>query len=139
MHLFTAFLSGLVFAAGLALSGMTLPSKVVGFLDVGGAWDPSLAFVMVGAIAVYGIGYRLVARRGRTLSGEPLQLPKSRKIDRRLLAGAALFGIGWGLAGYCPGPGLTAAGAGSVNALLFVGGMVGGALGFQLWNARAAR
>lgn len=138
MRLFTAMLSGLVFSVGLAVSGMTKPSKVVGFLDVGGAWDPSLVFVMVGAIAVYAVGYRLVARRGRTALGEPLQLPTARRVDRRLLAGSALFGLGWGLGGYCPGPGLAAAGAGAGNALLFVASMAAGALAWQLASSRRA-
>jgi len=138
MRLFTAFLSGLLFAVGLAVGGMTLPSKVVGFLDVAGAWDPSLAFVMLGAIAVYGVGYRLVARRGRTVTGEALHVPSSTRIDRRLLVGSALFGIGWGLGGYCPGPGLTAAGTGAGSAVIFAASMAAGAWLHHVWRTRRA-
>lgn len=140
MRLLTAFLSGAIFAVGLALSGMTLPSKVVGFLDIGGNWDPSLAFVMVGAIAVYGLGYRLVMGRERPVLDQTWHVPTNRKIDPRLLAGSALFGLGWGLGGYCPGPALTAAGTGAGNALLFVASMLAGSGLYQLWSvSREAR
>lgn len=137
MRAFAAFLSGLLFAVGLAVGGMTQPSKVIGFLDVGGAWDPSLAFVMLGAVAVYAWGYRLVRRRGRTVFGEPLRLPAARGVDRRLLAGSALFGVGWGLGGYCPGPGLVAAGTGAADPLIFIAGMAAGALAWQFVAGRA--
>lgn len=107
-----AFLSGLVFAAGLGLSGMTQPAKVLAFLDVGGAWDPSLAFVMVGAIAVHAVAWRIARRRGIVI-----EVPKA--IDARLVGGAALFGIGWGLSGWCPGPAFVAVGSGLESAWVF--------------------
>lgn len=122
----TAFLSGLLFAAGLAVAGMTQPSKVVGFLDVSGAWDPSLAFVMVGAIAVYAIAHRLSLSRSLPLCGVGFERPSATELDRRLLAGAALFGVGWGLSGFCPGPALASLATGSVQASVFVAGMLGG-------------
>ncbi|MBX3185830.1 MAG: YeeE/YedE family protein [Labilithrix sp.] len=118
-----AFVSGALFAVGLAISGMTKPSKVAGFLDLAGAWDASLAFVMVGAIAVHFVAYRLVIRRAAPLFGARFELPAQTRIDGRLLAGAAIFGVGWGLGGFCPGPALVTAGSGSVAALVFVAGM----------------
>lgn len=101
-----ALLSGMLFAIGLGVAGMTQPSKVIGFLDLFGQWDPSLAFVMAGAIAVYMPVHRVVKERGRAVLTPHLQIPARRVIDRRLLTGAALFGVGWGLAGFCPGPAL---------------------------------
>jgi uncharacterized protein len=123
-----SFLAGLVFAIGLGISGMTLPSKVIGFLDVAGDWDPSLAFVMGGAIAVHLTVNRFVQKRGRPLLSDIFHLPKRSEIDGRLVAGAALFGIGWGLGGFCPGPALVSAAAGQKEALLFVGAMTAGML-----------
>lgn len=108
-----AFLSGLIFAAGLALGGMTLPSKVVGFFDFSegvSSWDPSLAFVMGGGLLVFMPVLRLAKRRGRPFFSERFRLPTTKDIDLRLVGGAALFGVGWGLAGYCPGPALASAG-----------------------------
>lgn len=113
---------------------MTLPSKVVGFLDLAGAWDASLAFVMIGAIAVHFVLYRVIARRRSPLFDASFHLPTRKDIDRRLVAGAALFGVGWGLGGFCPGPGLVSAGAGSLNAIVFVVGMT---LGMLLEQAAA--
>lgn len=98
------YLAGLLFGLGLAISGMTDPARVLGFLDIAGAWDPTLMFVLGGAVVTTFIGYRLVWRRGAPLVGEVFQLPSRRDLDARLLGGAALFGIGWGLSGYCPGP-----------------------------------
>lgn len=98
------YLAGLLFGLGLAISGMTDPARVLGFLDIAGAWDPTLMFVLGGAVVTTFIGYRLVWRRGAPLVGKVFQLPTRRDIDARLLGGAALFGIGWGLSGYCPGP-----------------------------------
>lgn len=121
-HFFAA-LSGAVFAVGLAISGMTRPAKVVGFLDLSGAWDPSLAFVMVGAIAVHFVATRLITRRARPLFDERFHLPTRKDLDARLLLGAALFGVGWGLGGFCPGPGLVSAASGSLPAFVFVIGM----------------
>ncbi len=122
----TSFFSGLLFAAGLGIAGMTKPAKVVGFLDVFGAWDASLAFVMLGAIAVHSVAYRLVVRRSVPLFAETFHLPTRTDLDPRLLGGSALFGMGWALAGFCPGPGLVAAASGGVSAIAFVVGMVFG-------------
>jgi uncharacterized protein len=124
----TAFGIGALFAAGLAVSGMTQPSKIIGFLDVFGRWDASLMFVMVGAIAVHFTAYRLILRRKAPLFETKFHLPTRRDIDLRLVLGAALFGIGWGLGGFCPGPGLVALGSGSVSAIVFVVGMTLGML-----------
>src|SRR5690606_31678874 len=126
--------SGLLFGVGLALSGMTQPSKVVGFLDLAGNWDPSLAFVMLGAVIVYFVSSRLVARRAAPLLGEVFHLPTRRDLDPKLIAGAALFGVGWGLGGYCPGPGITSLGAGLAAPATFVGTM---ALGMWIHDALA--
>jgi uncharacterized membrane protein YedE/YeeE len=115
-----ALIAGALFGAGLLISGMTRPGKVISFLDVGGGWDPSLALVMVGAIVVFAIVERAVARRGRTLTDGPLHLPTLRYVDGALIGGAAVFGVGWGLAGYCPGPALVSAASGAVPALVFV-------------------
>ena len=123
-----AFSTGALFAAGLAISGMTKPAKVVGFLDVSGAWDASLAFVMLGAIAVHFIAYRLVMQRSAPLFDGKFHVPTRKDIDLRLMFGAALFGVGWGLGGFCPGPALVALGAGSLNAVVFVVGMTVGML-----------
>lgn len=122
-----ALASGLLFALGLGISGMTQPAKVIGFLDFAGRWDASLAFVMVGAIAVNLVVFRsLVRGRRASLSGEVFRLPTKRDIDGRLVAGAAIFGIGWGLGGYCPGPGLTSLATMGVGPLVFVLAMAGG-------------
>ena len=123
-----ALVSGLVFGLGLIASGMTDPGKVKGFLDLAGAWDPSLGFVMAGAIAV-GLGaFALARRRPQAWSGAPIALPVSTAIDARLLGGGVLFGIGWGIAGFCPGPALVALASGSGAALLFVVAMLAGML-----------
>jgi uncharacterized membrane protein YedE/YeeE len=124
--LLSALLSGLVFGIGLIVSGMGNPAKVLGFLDLAGAWDPSLALVMGGAISVGLIGFRAAKARRRSLLGEPMQLPTVTQIDRRLVLGSLAFGVGWGLVGYCPGPALVALGNGQRPALLFVGAMVAG-------------
>ena len=121
-----AVLSGLLFGIGLIASGMTDPAKVKGFLDLFGLWDPSLALVMGGAIAVGLIGFTLASRRTNSWSGEPIDLPKSTVVDRRLVLGGILFGVGWGIAGYCPGPGIVAASAGSLAAGVFVVAMLAG-------------
>lgn len=102
----TAFLVGVLFAFGLLVSGMTQPDKVVGFLDFFGAWDPSLAFVMLGAIGVHFVTYRIVMKRPSPLLAGKFLVPTKRSIDKRLIVGSILFGVGWGLAGYCPGPAL---------------------------------
>ncbi len=131
-----ALASGLLFGIGLVVAGMTQPAKVVGFLDFGGDWDPSLAFVMGSAFLVYAAGYRWVARRGRPLFDDMLHLPNRRDIDLPLLAGAVLFGAGWGLAGYCPGPAIVAMGTGGFRGLLFGAAMV---IGMSLHQATIAR
>jgi uncharacterized protein len=123
-----AVLSGALFAAGLALSGMTDPSKVLGFLDVAGAWDPSLAFVMGGAVGFHALWLRMAASRPPAGAS----VPPSTGVDARLVAGAALFGVGWGLSGYCPGPGLVALAFGRVEGAVFVGAMLVGVALFQL-------
>lgn len=130
------FLVGLVFGLGLLLSGMTDPGKVQGFLDLAGAWDPSLAFVMGGAVLV-GLGaFALARHRTQTFLGGALQLPKSGGIDRRLLAGTLLFGAGWGLAGFCPGPALVTAAMLEPKALLFVAAMLAGMALYE-WRGAA--
>jgi len=125
-----AFASGALFAAGLAISGMTQPSKVVGFLDFAGDWDPSLAFVMVGAIAVHIVAMRWALRASAPLFADRFKIPPKRDVDASLVAGAAIFGVGWGLAGYCPGPAVTSVGALSPITLTFVASMLAGMLLF---------
>ncbi len=136
--LLSSFAVGLTFGAGLLVSGMSQPTKVVGFLDVLGGWDPSLAFVMAGAIAVHVVAYRLVARMPHPLWAAKWSIPTRRDLDVRLLAGAALFGAGWGLGGYCPGPALTGLGGGASETLLFTASMLAGMWGFTLWEAARA-
>lgn len=121
-----AFIVGLVFGVGLIVSGMANPAKVLGFLDVAGEWDPSLAFVMVGAIGVGLVGFAVAGRLKATLFGWPMHLPHRRAVDRRVIAGGLLFGAGWGLAGFCPGPAVVALGAGYGKAAIFVAAMLGG-------------
>jgi uncharacterized membrane protein YedE/YeeE len=140
MLVLASLLSGLVFGLGLIASGMTNPAKVLGFLDLFGHWDPSLALVMAGAVAVGTVAFFIAARRKRSLLGAPMQLPTSRRIDRRLLGGALVFGAGWGLAGFCPGPGLVALGMGEAKAAAFVAAMLAGMMVFEwLERRRAAR
>jgi uncharacterized membrane protein YedE/YeeE len=137
--LLPSYLSGLLFGVGLIVSGMTMPSKVIGFLDVAGRWDPSLGLVMAGAIGVHVLAYRLVPRLRTPLLARQWALPTRRDIDGRLLLGAVLFGAGWGLGGYCPGPALTSLAAGAWPTLLFTVSMLAGMWGFTLWEtARAA-
>ena len=123
-----ALASGALFGAGLAMSGMTDPRRVLGFLDIFGAFDPTLLFVLGGAVATTVLLFRLVLRRGRPVFAEAFQLSNLKHVDRRLLGGAALFGIGWGIAGYCPGPALAGLGIASVEALWFVPAMIVGLL-----------
>ena len=128
MNAVFALAAGLVFGLGLILSGMTDPGKVIGFLDVAGSWDPSLAFVMGGAILVGFFAFRGAGRRGRTFVGGALHLPNRRDIDARLIGGSVAFGIGWGLAGFCPGPALVSFASGVEQAAVFVAAMLGGML-----------
>lgn len=128
---------GLLFAVGLAVSGMAQPAKVVGFLDVFGDWDPSLAFVMGGALGVYFLTQRLAAGRAKPLYAARFVLPTPTRIDGRLIAGAAVFGVGWGLSGFCPGPALTSLGAGARAAVWLVPAMVVGMV-LHDWLSRRA-
>jgi uncharacterized membrane protein YedE/YeeE len=130
-----AALAGVVFAIGLLVSGMTSPARITGFLDVGGAWDPTLAFVMGGAILVHAPFVWLARRRETTLIGDAFHWPSTTAIDLPLVGGAALFGIGWGLSGYCPGPALVSLGAGAPGTIAFVGAvLVGTAVTRALMN-----
>lgn len=142
MHILSALIVGLVFGIGLIVSGMTDPSKVLGFLDLAGNWDPSLAFVMGGAILVGLLAFRVAGRRERSLLGEAMRLPSATRIDRRLVLGSLAFGAGWGLAGYCPGPALASLASGSAKPLVFTAAMVAGMGVFELFErlgaARAA-
>jgi uncharacterized membrane protein YedE/YeeE len=140
MNRVSPFLAGLLFGLGLCLSGMTNPQKVLGFLDLAGSWDPSLVLVMVGAIAVAVIAFHIASRRATTFSGHAFQLPTSKTIDARLVGGSALFGIGWGLAGLCPGPAIVNLGYLNQRAALFVLAMAAGmALNAALTAAAPAR
>ncbi|MDR7332172.1 DUF6691 family protein [Roseateles asaccharophilus] len=132
MPVLAALLAGLVFGIGLIVSGMADPAKVLGFLDLAGPWDPSLALVMAGAIAVGVVAFAIAARSRRTLLGLDFNLPAARHIDRRLVGGSLLFGIGWGLAGFCPGPALVALGMGELKAVVFVAAMLAGMGLFEL-------
>ena len=134
-----SLLAGLLFGIGLILSGMANPAKVLGFLDLAGSWDPSLALVMAGAIAVGLGGFAVAKNRTRSVLGLAMQFPKARHIDRRLLGGSLLFGIGWGIAGFCPGPSLVALGMGEGKAVVFVVAMVVGMYFFELLERRSSR
>lgn len=136
MRNFVAFASGLLFAFGLGIGGMTRPEKVVGFLDVAGDWDPSLALVMGGAVLVYFVVARLALAQPRPLFDEAFHVPTRRDVDGRLVVGAMLFGAGWGIAGYCPGPAVVALASGKATVLVFVLAMLLGMWAFQRWSAR---
>ena len=127
-----AFLAGLLFGIGLIVSGMSDPSKVLGFLDVAGGWDPSLAFVMAGAVAVSVFAFAFAGRRATAMLGGAMQLPGRRDIDNRLVGGSLVFGVGWGLAGYCPGPALVSFGSGVDKAAVFVAAMLAGMAAYAL-------
>jgi uncharacterized membrane protein YedE/YeeE len=128
----SALIAGLVFGLGLIVSGMANPAKVIGFLDLAGNWDPSLAFVMGGAIGVGVVGFLLARRRTRSLLGAPMQLPASSELSKRLIFGSLAFGVGWGLAGFCPGPAIVSAAAGYGKAWIFVAAMIAGMMLFTL-------
>ena len=136
MFALSALLSGLVFGLGLIVSGMANPAKVLGFLDLAGEWDPSLALVMAGAIAVGFFAFLIAKNRTRSFIGAEMKLPTASAIDNRLLAGSALFGAGWGVAGFCPGPGLVALGMGEPKALVFVAAMLTGMVIFSWLEKR---
>jgi len=138
MHSLSAFLLGVLFGIGLIVSGMSDPSKVIGFLDLAGAWDPSLAFVMGGAVLVGLVAYRVARKRTRSFLGGAMHVPTARHIDRRLVLGSLAFGAGWGLAGFCPGPALVALGAGHDKAVVFVIAMLAG-MALFVFAERAGR
>ncbi len=132
MQRLSEFLAGLIFGTGLILSGMTDPGKVLGFLDLFGAWDPSLAFVMGGAIVIGVFAFAVARRRTTSFFGGAMRLPTARQVDRRLIAGSLAFGAGWGLAGFCPGPALVSLGAGEIKAAVFVLAMLAGMAVFEV-------
>ena len=139
MFVFTSLLAGLVFGLGLIVSGMANPAKVLGFLDLAGLWDPSLALVMGGAIAVGFFGFLAANKRAVSLLGTPMKLPDSRfsrQVDRRLVLGSLFFGAGWGLAGFCPGPSLVALGMAEPKAVVFAAAMLAGMVVFEVLEAR---
>lgn len=139
MKIVTALLTGLLFGIGLIVSGMTDPAKVLGFLDLAGHWDPSLALVMGGAIAVGLPIFQFAGWRTVSLLGEPLRLPTATRLDRRLLVGGLAFGVGWGLAGFCPGPALASLLSGGAKPAIFTLAMVAGMIGFELAERVSAR
>lgn len=133
-----SFLSGLIFGAGLLISGMTEPEKVLGFLDIFGAWDATLAFVMAGAVAVAAVGFALARRRGAPFLAAKYRWPTRSDLDAPLVTGAVLFGVGWGLVGICPGPAIVNLAGLSVPIIVFVAAMIFGMIGFELWRAQSA-
>lgn len=126
MQLIFIYLIGVIFGTGIVLSGMANPAKVINFFDIAGTWDPSLAFVMGGALIVTAVGYRLVFGRARPLFEGRFVLPTARNLDARLIGGSAVFGVGWGIAGFCPGGALPALGTGRIEVILFIAALLGG-------------
>lgn len=126
MVMLIALFAGVIFGLGLIVGGMTNPAKVLAFLDISGDWDPSLAFVMLGAIAIGFFAFKTAAKQSRSLLGLPMQLPVSHLIDRKLVIGALLFGVGWGLAGFCPGPAVASILVGGAAVWIFVASMLAG-------------
>ena len=133
-----AFAAGLIFGLGLLISGLADPARVLGFLDLAGLWNPTLAFVMGGAVLATSIGYALLRRRTASLSGEPMRWPQASRLDGRLAGGSLTFGVGWGLAGFCPGPALVAAAAGIGEAAVFTVAMIAG-MGIHAFITRGKR
>jgi uncharacterized membrane protein YedE/YeeE len=132
MHIVMALMAGLIFGIGLIVSGMTNPAKVIGFLDLAGSWDPSLAFVMGGAIVVGVLAFSFVRKRDRSFLGATMHLPTATNIDRRLVMGSLAFGAGWGLAGYCPGPALASLASGGIKPMIFTLAMLAGMALFEV-------
>lgn len=135
-RIITALVAGLIFGLGLAVAGMTNPAKVLGFLDFAGDWDPSLAFVMGAGVIITFIGYRLVLAQPRPVLAEKFQIPTRKDIDWNLIGGSAIFGIGWGLAGYCPGPAVSSLVSGAMPVVLLVVSMLVGMLVVRVIKAR---
>jgi len=137
--LVASFASGVVFALGLGIAGMTQPAKIVNFLDFAGTWDPSLAFVMIGAIPVYFLCYRMALRGRSPLFAPEFSVPKRNGVASELLLGSAIFGVGWGLGGFCPGPALTSLGSGATATVIFVAAMVAGMVLHKLTTSLRSR
>jgi len=135
----SAFMAGLLFGFGLLLAGMTNPSKVLAFLDLAGAWDPSLALVMIGAIGTAIVPLTWARQRSHSLLGRPMQLPAKRELDKRLIGGALVFGIGWGIAGICPGPAVATLLTGHWQAIVFALAMLAGMMLFTVLENRRGR
>jgi len=134
-----SFISGIVFAVGLGVGGMTQPAKVIGFLDFAGNWDPSLAFVMLGAIGVHSLFYRAIRTRPSPLFSSGFSLANRMEIDSRLIGGSVIFGLGWGIAGFCPGPALTSLASGNFSTVIFSAGMIAGIFAFDFNRVVSAR
>lgn len=139
MKFFFSLLAGMIFGVGLILSGMSDPSKVLGFLDITGKWDPSLAFVLGGAVSVGLLVFPFASKRPQSLLGEVMHLPTATQIDRRLILGNITFGVGWGLAGYCPGPALVSLALGGLKPIIFVVAMLAGMGLFEAFEQRKAK
>lgn len=138
MNFLINFAAGLIFGLGLVVSGMADPAKVLNFLDIAGSWDPSLAFVMLGAIAVTAVGYRFVLRQSKPILDGHFHLPVKKNIDRRLVIGSAIFGVGWGLVGFCPGPAIASLGLAAPGTLVFVTTMLIGIGAASLFSTRSS-
>lgn len=138
MHTISAGVIGIIFGVGILLSGMGNPAKVLNFFDVAGTWDPSLAFVMAGAVAFTSAGYRIVFRRKSPMLADSFNLPTSTVIDRRLLGGAAVFGIGWGISGFCPGGAMPMLASGYTGPIVFIIGLIAGLAGARYLQIRQA-
>ena len=136
MNIVSAFVVGVLFGFGLILSGMTDPSKVQGFLDIAGLWDPSLGLVMGGAILVSSVAFFFASKRSRALLGEEIRMPSATEIDKRLVLGSLAFGAGWGLAGYCPGPAVASLATGMIEPVIFVVAMLTG-MAIHEWHSRS--
>lgn len=136
MRMITSYLIGLIFGVGISISGMANPAKVLNFFDVAGTWDPSLAFVMGGALAVTFLGYRFVLKRPEPFLADAFHLPMRRELDLRLIGGSAVFGVGWGIAGFCPGGALPALGTGRAEVFIFVAALLAGILIANLMQAK---